>query len=123
MMLSRLWIQLIIFFKGIRFYETETLPNESHISFASFRTKSGLLVEFYFYKEECVDLVYQRGQIREERFIGYTVHSKFDDGLRDTHVFKYNNLKFFFHCPRLLKVDDREICRTLLSIFLDRIEQ
>ena len=121
-MFSWIWIRLILFFRGIRFYETDVLPSVESFGSAEFSLIDDCKVTFSFYKETCTDLIYRRGQISEDNFVGYTVHAQLDNASAAGREFRYNNLKFFFHCPKGLHVDDGMISRYLLSIFLDRIK-
>ena len=121
-MLNWLKLRIILYFTGIRFYRTDTIPKSSgFMNRAEFTSDTGFGIKFTFYKEECVDLIYKRGKIREERFIGYTVHAEFDEGLSKEIIFKYNNLKFFFRAHKWFKADEVAISRMLLNLFLDRI--
>lgn len=119
-MFRKLFFRLYLFFNGIRFYQTDALPQSKQFKTAVFETVANHIVEFHFYREECEDLIYRFGQIRSERFIGYVIQAKLDKDLPEI-LYRYNNLKFFFSGRDWLIRDDDEICGILLNVYLDFI--
>lgn len=122
MMFKQWKLRLALYFGGVRFYKTESLPKSiGFIDRAEFIGTGEGKITLSFYKEACVDLVYRRGRIKEEKYIGYTVHAQFIDMPESKNALKYNNLKFFFRWNKWLAADDRTICNKLTVIFIERI--
>lgn len=120
-MLKRFIIKLILFYKGIRFYKTECVPKYPEFKKAEFKTINDSSIVFYFYKEECEDLIFKRGRISNEKFVGYIIQAVFSEDIPPS-VYKYNNLKFFFNINKLLVNDEDTIIECLLNIYLDFIK-
>lgn len=110
--------KLYLFYKGIRFYKTDATPRTPQFRTAAFQTVGQKQVEFHFYRETFEDLIYKRGRIRTESFVGYIIQAKLDDELPE-RLTRYNNLKFFFNSKNWILKDDKLICQTLLNIYLD----
>ena len=117
-MLQKLLFRMYLFYKGIRFYKTETIPKSPEFRKAVFETVGNHQVEFYFYREICEDLIFRRGGIRKQTFIGYVIQARFDKNLPEV-LYQYNNLKFFFNSKNFVLKDESQICHALLNIYLD----
>lgn len=117
-MFQTLLFKLYLFFHGIRFYKTDAVPKSPEFRTASFQTVGRHNVEFFFYREVCEDIIYSKGRIRKEKFIGYVLKARFDETLPDIFC-QYNNMKFFFNSRYLKITDENKICDALLSIYLD----
>lgn len=116
--LKELFLRWLIFRKGIRFYETTMIPKAPGFTSATFESLSGHQVEFYFYKETCEDIIFRRGKVFKEKFIGYVIQAKFDIDLPLT-LRRYNNMKFFFNGKDFNQHDENLVVKKLLSIYLD----
>lgn len=119
-MLRRLWLKLFLYCKGIKFYKTHTIPKSPEFKKAEFRTVGNHLIEFFFYKEICEDLIFKRGKIKKQKFIGYVIQARFDESL-PKNLQRYNNLKFFFSSRRIRFTNEDDIVKALLNIYLDFI--
>lgn len=117
-LLQGLLFRWAIFYRGIRFYQTSMVPKNPEFKSAEFETIEGQKVEFFFYREQCEDLIFRRGRIRKETFVGYVIQAQFDEGLPD-RLHKYNNLKFFFNSKDFFFRDEQVVVRNLLAIYLD----
>lgn len=112
----------MIFNRGIRFYETTIIPKSPDFKSKKFETVSGHEIKFYFYKEECEDLIHRRGKIRKEVFTGYTVQAHFDDEIPIKHdLRRFNNMKFFFNGKDFPEMDEQSIADHLLEVYMDFI--
>lgn len=117
-MFKRFLFRVYLFYKGIRFYRTDAEPRTPQFKTAVFKTVGNQTVEFHFFRESCEDLIYKRGRIKTEKFIGYTIQAKLNQVLPEK-LASYNNLKFFFNAKNWMIKDDDEVCQTLLHIYLD----
>lgn len=112
----------MIFNRGIRFYETNIVPKSPDFRSKKFETVDGHEINFYFFKEECEDLIHRRGKISREVFTGYTIQAHFDEGIPITHdLQRFNNLKFFFNGKDFPQIDEKKITDCLLEIYMDFI--
>lgn len=116
--LQGLLFKWAIFHKGIRFYKTGMIPKNPEFKSAQFETIEGHSIEFYFYREVCEDLIFRRGRIRREKFVGYVIQAQFDEKLPEK-LHAFNNLKFFFNTKDFFFRDEQVVVRNLLSIYLD----
>ena len=110
--------RLYLYFAGVKFYMTNSIPKSPQYKTALFEVVNGKNVEFFFYREEGEDLIYRRGRIRRETFVGYVIQAKFDIAFPEI-LYKYNNLKFFFNINNVLKVSEEDVSKVLLSIYMD----
>lgn len=113
-----LMFKLALFHRGIRFYQTSMVPKSPRFKSAQFETVGDHQVEFFFYREQCEDLIFKRGRIRRETFIGYVIQAEFDDRLPEK-LRQFNNLKFFFNSKDFLIRDEDVVASNLLAIYLD----
>ncbi len=120
-MLSRLWLKLVLYFRGIRFYEMTGTPRTAVFRCAEFRTIQGHSVIFSFYKESFRDLIYRRNKISEKFFTGYIIQAKFEAEDIPVGLLKYNCCKIFFHSDHIGIINEDELTSKLLSIYLDFI--
>lgn len=120
-MFKKLILKLYLTFRGIRFYETDTMPKSQEIRKVIFELIDDRQVEFYFYRETFVDLIYKAGAIKEVEFVGYMVRANFHEDVPEK-LMKYNNMKFVFLANDYLLDDEQLICETLLGIYLDLIK-
>lgn len=109
---------MYLYFKGIRFYETECIPKSPEFRKAVFDTVNKKQVEFYFYREICEDIIFKRGKLSKETFIGYVIQARFDSSFPEK-IYRFNNMKFFFNSKNVLVTDEYQICDTMLHIYLD----
>lgn len=107
-----------LFYKGIRFYKTESIPKSPEFRKAVFQTVGDHKIQFFFYREICEDLIFKRGRIKKETWIGYLIQTKIDDNLPEC-LRRYNNLKFFFNSRNWVVSDQEKTTDTLLRIYLD----
>ena len=77
----------------------------------------GNAVEFFFYRESCEDLIFKRGKIRKQVFIGYVIQARFDEQLLP-HMKHFNNMKFFFNSRDFVMDDEDALLRKLLGIYI-----
>lgn len=117
----RLWLKIILFYRGIRFYQTDIVPKSPEFRSAEFRLIGGQIVEFFFFKDESVDLIFKRGKITRELFIGIVIQARFESDASPV-LRRYNNLKFFFNTKNILVSDENEIAAALLQIYIRFIE-
>jgi hypothetical protein len=117
-MLQKLLFRIYLYFKGIRFYETECIPKSPEFRRAVFDTVNKKTVEFFFYREICEDLIFRRGKLSKETFIGYVIQARFDNSFPD-RIVHFNNMKFFFNSKNILFQDESQICDIMLHIYLD----
>lgn len=120
-MLDKLFLRVAMFFKGIRFYKTNLIPKNPEFRRATFQLNTGSKLDFYFYRENFEDMVYQRGTIKKKRFTGYIIQARFSDDL-PRPILQYNNLKFFFDHDTWLFQNEESLTDILLNIFMDFIE-
>lgn len=116
--LKSILFRWLIFFKGIRFYETTYIPKSPGFRSISFETVGDEKVEFYFYRDECEDLIYRRGQFRKEKFIGYVIQAQFPENL-PSRLHRFNNLKFFFNSKSFAADNEEDAVRRLLNIYIE----
>jgi hypothetical protein len=113
--------RLYLYFVGVKFYKTNSVPKSPEYKTASFEMVDGKKVEFFFYREEGEDLIYKLGGVRREEFVGYVIQARFNEELPEI-LYKYNNLKFFFNINNVLRVSEEDISKVLLSIYMDFLE-
>jgi hypothetical protein len=108
---------------GLRFYEQasgdsghgETLVGQSDI-----RSLAHTSVQFRFYRKTYRDIIYKRGKVRTEVFIGYSIECTFDDSF--SHVLKsYNNLKFVVRQKSLRYIQEKAMMHILVEFYLEFI--
>lgn len=120
--LKRILLLTIIFFRGIKFFETCYKPLSNEFREVKFVTIKEHIIEFSFYKESIKSISYKRRQIYINKSIVYLIQSRFDASL-PKKLSEFNNLKFMFHNDHLYFFDDDIICDTLLSIYLKFIKK
>ena len=119
--IKRLWLKAVLHYRGIRFYQTDIVPKSPEFRSAEFMVVGGHTVEFFFFKDECVDLIFKRGRISKEQFIGIVIQARFTSEAPPM-LSKYNNLKFFFNTKNIFVSDEIEIASALLEIYIRFIE-
>lgn len=121
-MLSRVWLKLILYFRGIRFYEMNGTPKTAVFRRAEFKTVQGHSVVFSFYKEDCRDLIYRKNKISEKLFTGYIIQAKFEADDIPKELLRYNSCKIFFDSSYIESIIEYELTSQLLAIYLDFIK-
>lgn len=116
-LINRLWLKLILYFKGIRFYKTLQVPKSPEYKAVDIRTVGDHRIEFYFYHETSEDLIFKNGKISQETFVGYVIQARFDEGLPPV-LHQYNNLKFFFNVNGVFVGEHDVIVSELINIYL-----
>lgn len=122
MYLKRLLLRMILFFKGVRFYETTAVPKSPEFRKVEIRLVNGHRVEFYFYKEHCEDLIFRYNKISRETFYGYVIQARFCDNLPEV-LYRYNNVKFFFNPKAIFGFNEEILTEVLLEIYLNFIKE
>lgn len=107
----------MLYFRGVRFYETDKPPTSPRLMSRIFRTLKGYQIEFHFYKEHVQDHVYKRGQFRRKQFVCYVVQARFPDEMPE-RLRTLNNLKFFVPKSRTALISDSVLIDQLLSVYL-----
>lgn len=102
---------------GIRFYETKLALKTPGFKSASFEAAAGEMVEFFFHREEREDLIFRRGKLKHEKYIGYVIHAKFSDVMPEK-LLRFNNLMFFFNSKYFFAEDEEIVTKRLLDIYL-----
>lgn len=121
-MLLKLFLKWMLYWHGIRFYQTPNTPSGVEFLKTVFKTVNGLKISFLFYKETCEDQVFQRGKFHIATFQGYFVKAEFDEGLPDS-LKGFNNFKIFLRSRLLRKLSDKTISEILLNMYLEFIKQ
>ena len=120
---KNLLFKWMIFYRGVRFYETTVIPKSPNFKLAKFEIIHGHEIEFYFYREDCVDVIHRRGRIVREYFTGYTIQARFDESLPfKKTAFRFNNMKFFFNTRELPQIDEESVVNYLLDVYFDYIK-
>lgn len=120
--LKNLLVRWMVYRKGIRFYATETVPKSESFKAVEFANTHGVGVEFFFFREESRDIIYKRGMITRERFVGYVIQARFEEHYPET-LRSFNNMKFFFNTKEFVAVEEDRLLPILLDIYLDFIKQ
>lgn len=121
-MLKSIFFKLFVFLKGVKFFKYDTPLQQREFKKAVFETVGDHRLEFLFYKQVAEDLIYKRGRVTRQSFVGYVVQLKVDEKL-PAEIFKYNNLKFFFKNHSYFVKDENQIANLLLKIYLDYIRK
>lgn len=114
--------RIFSFISGVRFYETQGIPNGKPFKNVVFKTNTDQKIEFLFYREVCTDLIYKRGKIQKVQFKGYIIECNFDEGLPN-ELFKFQGKRYFFNAANFVTQDEEVVIRILLSVFLDHIKE
>lgn len=121
-MIKWLLVKFYLYFKGVRFYQTDRSPNTMAFKKSIFKTIDDYNVCFYFYKEIYDDLVYKRGKIYNKKFIGYLIRIDIDNNFPE-RLRKINNMKIVFSSDLISECTQDEIDKQLLSVYLDFIKK
>lgn len=108
-----------IYFTGIRIYEqpSNSLKGEILVGQTLITSVMDTKLEFNFYRKKYTDLIYKRGKIRTEVFIGYSIECKFDDSFVSS-MHRYNNLKFVLRQTSLDIIPEKDILYLLMEFFV-----
>lgn len=121
-MFKLLFIKLLIYYKGIRFYKSDIEPLSDGFKEMSVQTVDGKSIVFYFYEDEYVDYIYRRGTIKKSIFKTHTIRCVMSDDIC-SKLLTFNNMKIIFKSNDIY-IKDRDIfIKVLLSIFLDFIKK
>ena len=121
-MFKLLFIKLLIYYKGIRFYKSDIEPLSDGFKEMSVQTIDGKSIIFYFHEDEYIDYIYKRGTIRKSVFKTHTIRSVMSDNI-DDKLLTFNNLKIVFKSNDFCFKDRDIFIKVLLSIFLDFIKK
>lgn len=112
----------MLYFRGVRFYETDKPPSTPKLVSKTYSTLKGHKVEFHFYKEQVEDLVFKRGKIQHKHFVCYVVQACFPGEMPDS-LRSLNNLKFFMPKSRSKHLNDDLLVEQLLSVYLNLLHE
>lgn len=114
-------LYLYLYFKGITFFKTSTVPLRAEFIRAEFRTVQGLSIQFSFYRETFVDLVYKRKMFKRKNYVGFIIQAHFDDRFPEK-LTTMNSMKFLFKDSILSVLSDRLVSSMLLDLYLEYIQ-
>lgn len=120
-MLLRHLLYLYIYFKGITFFKTLTIPANAEFIRAEFRTIQDYEIQFSFYREDFCDLIYRRKMFHRKNYTGYIIQAKFDDRFPES-LTGMNSMKFLFKDCVLNTLSDRLVSSMLLDLYLEYIQ-
>ena len=121
-MIQRFLIKLWIHWLGVRFFQTQIVPNNAEVLRSVFETVNGKTIEFLFYRENFLDTVYKRGTFKKKRFHSLVILAKFPEDL-DAPMIKFNGQFYFFEGPWLKWIDDEILADELLRVYLYYIQE
>lgn len=114
-------LYLYIFFKGISFFKTNTVPAKAEFIRAEFRTVKDYKIHFAFYREEFSDLVYRRRMFKRKNYTGFIIQAQFDERFPE-NLTAMNSMKFLFKDTLLNVFSDKIVSNMLLELYLDYIK-
>lgn len=117
----RYLLYLYLYFKGITFFKTSTVPANAEFIRAEFRTVQDYEIHFSFYREEFCDLVYRRKMFNRKNYTGYIIQARFDDRFPES-LTGMNSMKFLFKDCILNTLSDRLVSNMLLDLYLEYIQ-
>ena len=117
----RFLLYLYIYFKGITFFKTNTVPMRAEFIRAEFRTVHDYQIQFSFYREEFCDLIYKRKMFNRKNYTGYIIQAKFDERFPDS-LTAMNSMKFLFKDCVLNALSDKLVSNMLLDLYLEYIK-
>ena len=120
-MLPRFFLQIYLYFKGITFFKTSTVPSRAEFIRAEFRTVQGFTIQFSFYRENFVDLVYRRRMFKRKGYTGYIIQAQFDERFPE-RLTAMNSMRFLFKDCILNSLSDRLVSSVLLELYLEYIQ-
>lgn len=121
-MVKRWLLKLYLLTAGIRFYQTDTIPKTPEFRKVVFETIEDKEVQFFFYKDDFEHYIFRAGSIRKIKTVGYLIQAKFHDKAPSC-LTVYNNIRFLFIANSYILNDEKLICETLLSIYLDLLKK
>ncbi len=121
-MFKLLFLRLLIYYKGIRFYKSVTMPVNEGFKKMSIQMTDGKNIEFYFHEDEYIDYIYKRGRIKKCVFKTHTIRSVMSEGI-DEKLLSFNNLKIVFKSNDFYFTDRDIFIKALLSVYLDFIKK
>lgn len=121
-MFKLLFLKLLIYYKGIRFYKSDIEPISEGFKKMSVVMVDGKVIEFYFHEDEYTDYIYKRGKIKKSIFKTHTIRSVMSEGI-DEKLLSFNNLKIVFRSNDFYFIDRDTFIKTLLSVYLDFIKK
>lgn len=117
-MFKRILLNVLLFYKGIRFYKTDRALRTKEFKKAVFKTHENHILEFYVYKENMDNLVLIRGRIKHITEVVYIIQLKITDDL-PLFFSEYNNLKILFSSNSLFEIDQDYIANILLNVYIE----
>jgi len=119
-------LKTIIHLYGLRFFKQAMAPNIIKLGVSTLLLDNGAKLTFTFYKQFYHDVVYKRGSVSRQTYVGYVVGCEFDDILPE-HLEKYNNLKFtlhrsIFHSWLFDYIEEEAIAHLLMEFYVKFIE-
>jgi hypothetical protein len=113
--------RLLVYFKGINFFKIDDMSEAQLVSTGTFIVGYNKSISFRFYKKSYEDIVYKRGYIRPETFIGYMVECNFDYTFPQS-LREFNNLKFVLKKNKLFSnLKEENILHFLIEFYIDYI--
>lgn len=119
----QLWlVRLFIFLIGIRFYQSNQIPVNSHKLRAVFKTFRGQELSFLFYKETLCDTQYRFGSFRNVFSETIVIEAKFKSDI-EYPLMKFNGSFFLFKGRMFRWFNDEVVAKVLLEIYLDHLDK
>lgn len=114
-------LYVYLYFKGITFFNTLTVPANAEFVRAEFRTVQDYKIHFSFFREEITDMVYRRKMFRKKSYVGYIIQAQFDERFPEK-LTAMNSMKFLFKDNILNVLSDKLVSSILLDLYLDYIK-
>lgn len=120
--LSRLALRAVLYFRGVRFYESNSPPCGVKFMTKSYKTLKGYEIKFHCHRETVDDHIFKRGKVRHHRFVGYTVQADFPSEFPE-ELRQLNNLKFFFPKRGMALFSERVLVDSLMVMFVNLLQE
>lgn len=122
----KLILKFIIHMYGLRFFKQPMTAKTVVLGTTTLTLTNGSELKFTFYKQSYNDVVYKRGYVSRQTYVGYIIGCDFDDNFPE-HLAKYNNLKFtlhrsIFHSWLFDYIDEEAIAHLLMDFYVRFIE-
>ena len=103
-------------FNGLRFYNQQTVVSDVLMGKSVIKNILGSEIKFKFYKNNYIDIVYKRGKIKKQTFVGYSIECEFGHNF-PSEMKAYNNIKMVIRKSLLNILDEKIIFHLLLNFY------